>query len=84
MMLFLLSRTGVWALFPKVLNLIFALFNFTNGHRLAKYKSTAKHKTYTVLVLCTDGLEVKNKDCEGDGGDRSVQNNTNTHPHRDT
>ena len=27
----------LWALFPDVLNLIFAVFNFANGHRLAKY-----------------------------------------------
>ena len=34
---FLFSRTGMWASFPDVLNLIFAVFNFANGHRLAKY-----------------------------------------------
>ena len=27
----------MWASFPDVLNLILAVFNFANGHRLAKY-----------------------------------------------
>ena len=34
---FLILRTGVWALFPDVLNLIIVVFNLANGHRLPKY-----------------------------------------------
>ena len=47
---FSFSRTGMWASFPDVLNLIFVVFNFANGHRPAKYAKLAKHKTYTVCI----------------------------------
>ena len=33
---FLFSRTNMWASFPDVLNLIFAVCNFANGHQLVK------------------------------------------------
>ena len=31
------SQIGMWASFPDLLNIIFAVFNFANGHRLTKY-----------------------------------------------
>ena len=49
----------MWASFPDVLNLIFAVFNFANGHRLTKFaklKSTAKPETYTVYA---SGLKMR-------------------------
>ena len=42
---------GMWALFPDLLNLIFVVFYFANGHRkIREIKSTAKPKTYRVCL----------------------------------
>ena len=36
---YLISRTGLWAWFPDLLNQIFMIFNFANGHRFAKERN---------------------------------------------
>ena len=39
---FVFSRMSMWASFPDVLNLIFTVFNFANGHRLDGTSSMLK------------------------------------------